>query len=298
MRWKPGQGRSENIEDRRGSSAGGLGGLGGLIPGGGKGGGVIGVVVLLAFVLLGRSCVSDGSGGDSASGGFDIEDINDILSQFSPAGGAAAGEDPLDPADDPDADTVDFVSFVLDDVQGFWDGHFADAGENYPEAELVLFRERRPVGLRARLRGHRALLLPGRLEGLRRPRLLPRADRALRGARRLRPGLRAGPRARPPRPERAGHRRRGPAPRRSRTPTTSTSCPCAWSCRPTASPGSGPTRPSSGTCSATATSRRASTPRRAVGDDRLGVDTQRASPTAPASSVSWSPTATRPVDVQ
>ena len=62
MRWKPGQGRSENIEDRRGSSAGGLGGLGGLIPGGGKGGGVIGVVVLLAFVLLGRSCVSDGSG--------------------------------------------------------------------------------------------------------------------------------------------------------------------------------------------------------------------------------------------
>ncbi|MET0159223.1 MAG: neutral zinc metallopeptidase, partial [Acidimicrobiales bacterium] len=140
MRWKPGQGRSENIEDRRGSSAGGLGGLGGLIPGGGKGGGVIGIVVLLAFVLLGRSCVSDGSGGDSASGGFDIEAINDILSQFSPAGGAAAGEDPLDPADDPDADTVDFVSFVLDDVQGFWDGYFVDAGENYPEAELVLFR--------------------------------------------------------------------------------------------------------------------------------------------------------------
>jgi uncharacterized protein len=140
MRWKPGQGRSENIEDRRGSSAGGLGGLAGLIPGGGKGGGVIGIVVLLAFVLLGKSCVSDGSGGDSASGGFDIEDINDILSQFSPAGGAAAGEDPLDPADDPDASTVDFVSFVLDDVQGFWDGYFADAGQNYPDAELVLFR--------------------------------------------------------------------------------------------------------------------------------------------------------------
>jgi len=30
----------------------------------------------LAFVLLGRSCLSDGSGGDSASGGF-VEDIND-----------------------------------------------------------------------------------------------------------------------------------------------------------------------------------------------------------------------------
>ncbi len=36
---------------------------------------------------------------------------------------------------------MDFVSFVLDDVQGFWDGHFADAGDNYPEAELVLFRD-------------------------------------------------------------------------------------------------------------------------------------------------------------
>ena len=141
MRWKPGQGRSDNIEDRRGSSAGGLGGLGGLIPGGGKGGGVIGIVVLLAvFLLGGRSCLSDGSGGDSASGGLDIEAINDILSQFSPAGGAAAGEDPLDPADDPDANTVDFVSFVLDDVQGFWGGYFDDAGENYPDAELVLFR--------------------------------------------------------------------------------------------------------------------------------------------------------------
>jgi predicted metalloprotease len=141
MRWKPGQGRSENIEDRRGSSGGGVGGLGSLIPGGGKGGGLIGIVLIVAIAFLGKSCLSEGSGGDSASGGFDIEDINDILGQFSTAGGASAGEDPLDPADDPDANTVDFVSFVLDDVQGFWDGHFADAGENYPEAELVLFRD-------------------------------------------------------------------------------------------------------------------------------------------------------------
>jgi uncharacterized protein len=142
MRWKPGRGRSSNIEDRRGSRAGGLGGLGGLIPVGGKGGSVIGIVVLVAFAFLGRSCVSDGSGGgDSASGGFDVEDITDILGQFSTAGGASEGESPLDPATDPDASTVDFVSFVLDDVQGFWDGYFAESGENYPEAELVLFRD-------------------------------------------------------------------------------------------------------------------------------------------------------------
>ncbi len=142
MRWKPGRGRSQHIEDRRGSSGGGFGGLGGL-PLGGKGGGIIGIVVLVAVAFLGKSCVGgDGStSGDSASGGFGIEDLEDILGQFSTAGGAAGGEDPLDPADDPDATTVEFVSFVLDDVQGFWDGHFADAGQNYPEADLVLFRE-------------------------------------------------------------------------------------------------------------------------------------------------------------
>ena len=138
MRWKPGRGRSANIEDRRGSPGGGLGGL----PIGGKGGGIVGLVLILGITFLGRSCLSsDGSGGDSAATGFGIEDLEDILGQFSTAGGASSGEDPLDPADDPDASTVDFVSFVLDDVQGFWDGHFADAGDNYPEADLVLFRD-------------------------------------------------------------------------------------------------------------------------------------------------------------
>ncbi len=141
MRWKPGRGRSQHIEDRRGSSGGGFGGIGGL-PIGGRGGGIIGIILLVAVAFLGKSCVGgDGSSGDSASGGFGIEDLEDILGQFSTAGGAAGGEDPLDPADDPDATAVEFVSFVLDDVQGFWDGHFAEAGQNYPEAELVLFRD-------------------------------------------------------------------------------------------------------------------------------------------------------------
>lgn len=140
MRWKPGSGRSANIEDRRGSPGGGMGGLGGL-PIGGKGGGILGIVLLLGITFLGRSCLSDSGSGDSAATGFGIEDLEDILGQFSTAGGASSGEDPLDPADDPDASTVDFVSFVLDDVQGFWDGHFADAGDNYPEADLVLFRQ-------------------------------------------------------------------------------------------------------------------------------------------------------------
>jgi predicted metalloprotease len=137
MRWTPRR-RSRHLEDRRGSSGGA--GFGGLpIPIGGKGGGIVGALVLVAILLLGRGCLT--GGGDSASGGFDVGGLTDILEEFAPADGAGTGENPLDPADDPDANTVDFMSFVLDDVQGFWDGHFADAGQEYPYAELVLFRD-------------------------------------------------------------------------------------------------------------------------------------------------------------
>ncbi len=134
MRWKPGR-RSSNIEDRRGSPGPGLGGL----PIGGKGaGGLLGVV--LVVVILGAQ-MCGGGGGESADSGFDVSDLEDILGQFSTAAGPSTQEDPLDPADDPDASTVDFMSFVLDDVQGFWDTEFAEAGEDYPEAQLVLFRD-------------------------------------------------------------------------------------------------------------------------------------------------------------
>src|SRR5215212_4378723 len=99
MRWTRGGGRSSNIEDRRGARAGGFGGLGGM-PMGARGGGVLGIVVLLALTFLGRSCVG---GGDSASGVFDVNDLNEILGQFSTAPGAT-GESPIDEASDPEAD--------------------------------------------------------------------------------------------------------------------------------------------------------------------------------------------------
>ena len=73
---------------------------------------------------------------------------------------------------------------------------------------------------------------------------------------RLRAGLRARARVRPPHPD--AHRRspsRSTAPR-ARTPTSATRCPCGSSCRPTASPACGRTRPSSAGCSRRATSRR------------------------------------------
>jgi uncharacterized protein len=138
VRWDRGRGRSRNIEDRRGARGGfggGLGGLGGMVPIG-RGGGLTGLVILLAITFLSRGCLT--GGGDSASG-FDVGDLTDILGGQTAPG--ATGESPIDEASDPEADQVEFVSFVLDDVQGFWDGYFDDAGENYPEAELVLFRD-------------------------------------------------------------------------------------------------------------------------------------------------------------
>ena len=58
-----------------------------------------------------------------------------------------------------------------------------------------------PVGLRGRLLVHRPVLLPGRPEGVPRPRVLPGAARQVRRAGRLRTGLRDRARVRPPRPE-------------------------------------------------------------------------------------------------
>jgi predicted metalloprotease len=109
-----------------------------MLPGGAKGGGVLGIVLILVLTFAGRSCA--GGGGESASGGFDVDDLTEILGQFT-TGGEATGESPIDEATDPEADQVEFVSFVLDDVQGFWDGSFDEAGRNYEEAELVLFRQ-------------------------------------------------------------------------------------------------------------------------------------------------------------
>ena len=116
-----------------------------------------------------------------------------------------------------------------------------------PRSQARALHGRGPVGLRHGRRRRRALLLSGRPQGLPRPVLLPRPARALRRARRLRPGLRHRPRGRPPRadacsasPSKVADARRSGE--RSARPTRSR---CGWSCRPTASPASGRTTPTS-----------------------------------------------------
>ena len=100
------------------------------------------VIMILGIVLtqcLGGNGGDSGSGGSASSpGGFDI---SDILNQFPGATPQAApGEDITEEGPDPEQESVDFMSFVLDDVQQTWEEEFAEAGEDYPRADLVLFR--------------------------------------------------------------------------------------------------------------------------------------------------------------
>jgi predicted metalloprotease len=132
MKWKPGK-RSADIEDRRGSTGGGLGGLGGgRIPMGRMGGGGIVGLILLALVYF---LVQGGGGG--GGGGFNVPDPSSAFPQV-PQSGTGGSSVPGSPSEEKE---VDFVSFVLDDAQNFWTEQFQAAGKPYQRAKLVLFRD-------------------------------------------------------------------------------------------------------------------------------------------------------------
>lgn len=115
MRWSPG-GRSRNLEDRRGASAGG---------GGPRGGGTrLGIGGMLVLVVL------------------SIVFKRDLLTEFTGGGSGvmppASAEQAVAPLQDAaEEETVQFVSFVHDTVQVTWSRKIP----NYPEAALVLYRQ-------------------------------------------------------------------------------------------------------------------------------------------------------------
>ncbi len=112
MKWED-QGRSRNIEDRRGK--GGVGRT--AIPLG-----IGGVVILLAL---------------SAITGTDIF----ALLGLSPGAATQTQAPPSQAELQVEEPQVRFVSFVLDDVQGFWANTFDSSGIDYSEAQLVLYRD-------------------------------------------------------------------------------------------------------------------------------------------------------------
>jgi predicted metalloprotease len=139
MRWRSGR-RSDNIEDRRGSS-GGMGGLGGL--GGGRGGGSL-LPLLLGLVgrkggiwiILGLVAVLYFTGGN-------LGGLLDGMSGMQP--GLLPGEQPAQTSGPvqqsaTERELSEFVSVVLADTEDTWHALFRQRGETYVEPTLVLFR--------------------------------------------------------------------------------------------------------------------------------------------------------------
>lgn len=122
MKWNRGH-RSDFVEDRRGersASLGGAGGLGLLVMVFRRFG--IGGVVVAMLVMGGVHFFGGGSSDPAVSRGAG-----------SVAEGPVAAEDDALKA---------FVSFVLDDLQGTWHEVYAQKGETYAPARLVLFTDR------------------------------------------------------------------------------------------------------------------------------------------------------------
>ena len=136
--------RSRNVQDRRGSggsrrsggfgfptsSRGSSGGLGGGL-GGALGGAVLG----------GAGAAGSRKKGCGGTGLILIVIVGFLL--FSNLGGSGNGALDSAPATQSSSAeveaTFDLVNFVLDDVQDFWIDEFAEAGQTYPEATLIVF---------------------------------------------------------------------------------------------------------------------------------------------------------------
>jgi predicted metalloprotease len=118
MRWGSGR-RSDNIEDRRGRSAGG-----GLKIGGG-----IGLLVLLGSVFLGK----------------DLSGIAALLETLTGQTSVQTGDGPLGPASAnrgaSENELADFVSVILADTEDTWAALFQQEGKRYVPPKLVLFTD-------------------------------------------------------------------------------------------------------------------------------------------------------------
>lgn len=132
MDWK-GRRKSDNIEDRRGSSSRGgnpFGRSGGIrLPSGGmrraSGGGIKGIIALVVLFFVLKSCGIDPmqilAGGDPGA----------IL------GGQSQTERQITPARQDEM--TQFVATVLAETEDVWNGVMKSEGLDYPEPKLVLF---------------------------------------------------------------------------------------------------------------------------------------------------------------
>jgi uncharacterized protein len=135
MRWK-GRRQSSNIEDRRGSSAGGLGGLRGggngllrLLPVVFRFLGVKGTIV--AVLALGAYSYFSGGGLGGLLGGLTGSAVQ-TTQNTSPQGKIQETAE--------ERELTEFVAVVLADTEETWHGLFDAQGKTYKEPRLVLYR--------------------------------------------------------------------------------------------------------------------------------------------------------------
>ena len=134
MRWK-GRRRSSNIEDRRGSSAGGLGSLGG------RGGGGLLRLLPVVFRLLGVKgtvfvVLAIGAYSYFSGGG-----LGGLLGGLSGSGQTTQTETPGEVRQTAEEkELVEFVAVVLADTEETWSSLFQAEGNDYREPRLVLYR--------------------------------------------------------------------------------------------------------------------------------------------------------------
>ncbi|MEJ7736150.1 MAG: neutral zinc metallopeptidase [Chitinophagaceae bacterium] len=111
MLWQGRQG-SSNVDDRRGMSGGKLA----------AGGGIIGVIALLLNFFL---------------GGGDVSQLPQVIEQ----GGRGTSQELSPQQQAADDERAKFVGVVLKETEDVWNKVFADKGQEYPEPQLVLFRD-------------------------------------------------------------------------------------------------------------------------------------------------------------
>ena len=197
MRYRKGH-RSADVEDRRHQRGGGRMRI--PLPGGGRRGGARlgcgGIVVLLLLSVIFKQ---------------------DFFSLLVGAGGGVATtptsrpSQPTATGPDPEAELVSAGPRRARPQPGHVGTDSAAPRHPVPARQAGALPRRRAVSVRLRAIGHRPVLLSGRREGLHRSQLLRRALPPLRRPRRFRPGLRLGPRDRPPCADGARHLETGAA---------------------------------------------------------------------------------------
>ncbi len=154
MRWRR-PGKSGDVIDARGGGGGMPGGRM-AIPGG------LGIAGVLIFVVL--QLLSGGGGGGPAFG---------VDNQFGETPQAGDAQE-IPAAQDPERDLKDFSSYVFIRVQDTWEEIFQRAGPPVRARQAGALSRRGLDGLRQRLVGGRAVLLPGRRARVHRSLLLER----------------------------------------------------------------------------------------------------------------------------